>query len=146
MAPLVSAGERVPISLRPPQLGFSRFDAKEVVAFTKGDPDAVAEYVDDARELAGALASERGDEARTELVAKMLAGTRAQQRALDVLLGQTLSQRDEAGFRLVDRALFRVNQRMEVLLRALALESSLKRRPMVFVGHADSVYLGEEKR
>jgi hypothetical protein len=128
----------------PRRLGLSEHDAREVTAYVRGDPDQLAELVEDARAMADGLASSfDGDNSRVRLLARIVAAARTQQRVLDQLLAQTLAQRDEVGNRLVAKAAEGVRRRLEGALKQLAVESALRRRPSINIRHADTVSISD---
>jgi len=129
----------------PPRVGLSTYDEAAVTAFVGGDSVAVADLVEDVRKLADALAGDDGDAARVRLLARAAAAARAQQRALEALLGRCLAQRDYEGVEAVSRVLDGVSRRLALSLKHLAVESQLRRRPAVFIRHANSVNFGEER-
>ena len=124
----------------PTRLGLSRLDQAAVAAFTAGD---TGEIVEDARQLAAALAGPDGDPARVRLMARAVAAARTQQRVLEALLGDRLAKRDREGVELVTTVLEGVSRRLAMFTRHLAAESALRRRPTVVIGRADTVSIGD---
>lgn len=125
------------------RLGLSRFDRAPLKAFVGGDPDEVAEFIEDARLLAEALAGDQGDEARVRLTSRCVAAARAQQRILEALLGERLAERDEAGVELVSKVLDGATKRLGMFLKNLATEAALGRRPTVLIREVEPLNLGE---
>lgn len=130
----------------PEQLGLSRYDATAVTAFVKGDRDEIAALIEDTRLVAQGLASEGGDAARVRMAAREAAAARSQARVLQALLGERLAARDTVGVELISKALDGTTRRLALMLKHLAMESALRRRPTVVVGHADVVSVGKEPR
>jgi hypothetical protein len=124
-----------------PRLALSLLDQAAVSAFVTGDPGEVAALVEDARQLAEALAGDDGDAARVRLLARAASAARTQQRVLEVMLGDRLAKRDAQGVELVTRALDGVTKRLTALMKQLSAESAVAKRPAVFIGHADEVNL-----
>jgi hypothetical protein len=124
-----------------PRLALSLLDQAAVSAFVTGDPGEVAALVEDARQLAEALAGEGGDGARVRLLARAASAARTQQRVLEVMLGDRLAKRDVQGVELVTKALEGVTKRLTAVLKQLSAESALAKRPAVYIGHADEVNL-----
>jgi hypothetical protein len=128
-----------------PQLALSSLDQAAVAAFMGGDSGEVAELVEDARKMAAALAGDDGDGARVRLLSRATAEARTQQRVLEVVLGDRLAKRDVQGVELVNKTLDGVTKRLTALLKQLAMESALAKRPSVYVAHADEVNLRDRR-
>jgi hypothetical protein len=122
-----------------PRLALSALDQAALLAF--GGSADVAEMCEDARLLAAALAGDDGDQARVRLLARATSAARTQQRVLEVVLGDRLAKRDAEGVELVNKTLDAVSRRLVALVKQLAMESSLRKRPTVVIGHADEVNL-----
>lgn len=122
-----------------PRLGLSLLDQAALTAFMSGDPGEIGELVEDARLLAEALAGDDGDQARIRLLARATSAARTQGRVLEVMLGDRLAKRDAQGVELVSKVLDGVTRRLTSLLRQLSVESALKKRPAVYVAHANEV-------
>jgi hypothetical protein len=133
----VTPGPPTPIAQR--ALGLSEYDRSSITAFVTGDPDEISKLVEDARQLAEALAGPTGDGARVRLLARTAAACRSQLRLLERLLAQRVSARDFEAVTLLNRTLDSVARRMVMAVRQLAVESSLRQRPSVLIGHADRV-------
>jgi hypothetical protein len=118
-----------------PRLVLSPLDKAAAVAFA-GDGD-LADLIEDARQLAEALAGDDGDQARVRLLARATSAARTQQRVLEVLLGARLAKRDAEGVELINRTLDGVSRRLVALVKQLSVESALSKRPTVYVAHAE---------
>jgi hypothetical protein len=125
-----------------PRLGLTTLDQRAVTAFASG---STSELVEEARALAEALAGDGGDFARVRLLARALAAARTQERVLESLLGGCLAKRDEQGVDLIQKVLYGVTRRVTMLCRELERESTARRRPVVIIGHAESVQVGGAK-
>lgn len=125
-----------------PRLGLTPWDQKAITAFVKGDSQALADFVEDARLLAEGLAGDDGDSSRARMAARAVASGRAQQRVLEALLADRLAARDEAGVALVSKVLDGVTRRLSVWMKHLQVEAALRRRPVVLINHAEKVNVG----
>jgi hypothetical protein len=122
-------------------LGLSKYDRSAITAFVSGDADEIDRFVEDTRQLAQALAGlgPDGDGARVRLLARTAAACRSQLRVLEGLLAQRVAARDFDAVAALNRTLDGVTRRMVMALKTLAVESSLRQRPSVLIGHADRV-------
>jgi hypothetical protein len=125
----------------PSRLGLTPLDQAAVITFAGGS--GTSDLVEDARQLAEALAGPDGDAARVRLLARATAAARTQERVLEILLGEQVAKRDVEGVELINRTLDGVSRRLVALVKQLAVESSLRKRPTVFINHADEVTLND---
>jgi hypothetical protein len=124
----------------PQRVGLTPLDRAAAVAFAGGS--GISALVDEAQRLAEDLAGPDGDRARVQLLARATSATRIQQQVLEVMIGDRLAKRDLQGVELVDRVLEGVSRRLGALLRQLAAESALAKRPSVLV-HATEVTIND---
>lgn len=129
---LASATQRPPAP-DPRALGFTSFDRAAITAYVKGDPEAVAALLDDARELAAALSGSDGGGSRRRLLSRTAAATRAHQRLLEELLAERLAARDYPAVTALTKVLDGVTRRLVLLLKQLAVEESLRSRHSIIV-------------
>ncbi|MBI5543800.1 MAG: hypothetical protein HY901_07940 [Deltaproteobacteria bacterium] len=120
-------------------LGLTPFDQAAIIGFVSGDQATIQGLVEDTRQLAEALAGPAGDGARVRLLARTAAACRSQLRVLEGLLAQRVAARDFEAVAALSRALDGVAKRMVMAVRQLGVESSLRQRPSVVIGHADRV-------
>lgn len=120
-------------------LGLSAHDRAAITGFVTGDPAEIERLVEDTRQLAEALAGPAGDGARVRLLARTAAACRSQLRVLEGLLAQRVAARDFEAVAALSRALDGVAKRMVMAVKQLGVESSLRHRPTVMIGHADRV-------
>jgi hypothetical protein len=98
--------------------------------------------VEHARGLAEALSGLERDGVRLRMLAKALASERALQALLERILAERIARNDISGVRLVNEALRGCVGRIEKLAAAHRAESLSSHRPVLVVGHADSVQVG----
>lgn len=134
-----------PVHGAPRALGFSEYDRSAITAFVSGDREEIAKLVEDARQLADALAGPAGDGARVRLLARMAAACRAQLRILEDLLAQRVAARDFEAVAVLNKTLDGVAKRMVMAVRQLGVESSLRQRPSVVISAENVGFIGSSR-
>jgi hypothetical protein len=114
-------------------LGFTSFDRAAIAAYVKGDPEAVAALLNDARELASALSGSDGAGSRRRLLSRAAAAERTVQRLISELLAQRLAARDYPAVTALTKVLDGGTRRLVLVLKQLAVEESLRSRASVIV-------------
>ena len=120
-------------------LGFSVYDRAAISSWVKGDAREIEALIEDARQLAEALAGRDGQASRQRLLSRAAAAARAQERVLSELLARTLAARDYAAVNILTRALEATTRRLVVLLKQLAVEDALRSRPSITITNVNNV-------
>ena len=123
----------------PRTLALSVYDRNTIAAWVRGDPDAVAALLEDARLLAESLAGPDGAGGRRRLLSRSAATARAQERVLAELLARTVAARDFEGAKIINRVLETTTRRLVLLIKELAVEEALRSRPSILIAHANNV-------